>query len=84
MFKRKEAPPEAIEEIETMLNKNQQVELVHNEFVKKHLPTAEGVIIIWATKKDFYLDAGGLSLAEIIGGLFLMAHQVEHEGKPRE
>lgn len=77
MFKRKEQPTT----IRAILGKD-EVKQVVQEFITQHLPSAEGVIIVWATKGDLCIVTGGLSEAEVIGSLGITGHRIQHEGIP--
>ncbi len=59
------------------------VKQVIDNFLQHYSKTAEGIILIWATDGELFIDTGGLSDAEILGSLQIMGHRIEHEGAPR-
>ncbi len=78
LFRKEESTP-----VKQVLAKD-MVKQVLDDFVVSHLPRAEGIILIWATNGELFIDTGGLSEAEIIGSLQIMGHRIEHEGVKRQ
>ncbi len=60
------------------------VKQVIDDFEERHLPKAQGIIIIWATEGELFSNSGGLSEAEVVGSMNIMAHRFMHEGDPSE
>ena len=60
------------------------VKHVIDDFEDNSLSSAEGIILIWATDGELFIDTGGLSEAEILGSLQIMGHRIEHEGVKRQ
>ena len=80
LFSRKE-DCSLIPELRTIMGRDEVVNVTRH-FATDHLPTAEGIIIIWATKGELCIDVGGLTEAEVIGSMQIMGHQIEHHGVP--
>jgi len=68
--------------IKKILN-NDEVKRLTEAFVNEHLKNTEGIIIIWATNRDLFVETAGLSEAEVIGSMQIMGHRIEHEGISR-
>ena len=61
-----------------------EVKNVIDDFETNSIHKAEGVILIWATHGEVFLDTGGLSEAEVIGLMGIMSHRIQHEGVPKK
>ncbi len=59
---------------------NDDVKRVLEDFLNNHLATADGLVIIWSTRKEVIATHAGLTEDETLGLLQRITHKINHEG----
>lgn len=79
IFKAKDPPPTTMREI---LGRD-IVNRVLDDFIENNVSTADAIIIMWATRDEVFIDAGGFSEAEALGAMTLGQNMIMDKGITR-